>query len=128
MVASVFYGGCVWWPEKPEETRRPASSSFQRIGQNLTPPLDLILLNDSLPPTEYTHNLQLLPESSRFKFPIFNLKHSRTHLNPNSTINPNFSYVIELQITHMIYQNDQENIIYNIQSSKYINNFKIKKP
>ena len=34
----------------------------------------------------------------------------------NSRIKLNFEHVIELQIMHMIYQNDQEKIIYNMEA------------
>ena len=34
----------------------------------------------------------------------------------NSRIKFHFEHVIELQIMHMIYQNDQEKIIYNMEA------------
>ena len=66
----------VTWPEKLDEERRRRRASSTPARRSWAPPFVLKPLNDSPQPSEHVSNFDLLPDSTKLKFPNFNYKHS----------------------------------------------------
>ena len=114
------------WPDSCPEISLP-SSSFKNSGELVSPPHTQSLYIKRLTKTQSTQCYhQKQPVITRLKSPKSELKIFMRRTRTLTSKSKNQScvlYVIQVKIKHIIYQIDQEKIIYNMESSNHINNF-----